>query len=88
MKSAKEWPVTLRVTEEDGKTEAELVLDTGDWKFDCAGQARRRPFDPDVAKIGDELAAGRALVTLGNRLIALAELDAEVRELRSMAWPA
>lgn len=87
MKTVKEWPVILRVVEEDGRTEAELIVDTGAWTFDGVGRARRNPADPDIAKIGDELAAGRALVGLGNRLIALAELDAEARELRSAAWP-
>jgi hypothetical protein len=87
MKTVKEWPVTLRVTEENGKTEADLVLDTGDWTFDSAGRARCNPADPDVAKIGDELAVGRALIALGERLIALADLDSEVRELRSLAGP-
>jgi hypothetical protein len=87
MRTVKEWPVTLRVTEEDGRTEAALVLDTGDWTFDSSGRARRNPADPDVARIGDDLAVGRALVALGNRLIALADLDAEVRELRALAGP-
>lgn len=85
MKCVKTWPVILRVVEEDGRTEAELLLDTGDWTFDCAGRARRHPGDPDVAKVGDELAVGRALIELGNRLVALAELDIAARELRSAA---
>lgn len=81
MRTVKEWPVTLRVVERDGRTEAELVVDTGDWTFDCAGTARRHPADPEVAKVGDELAVGRALIALGNRLVALAELDIAAREL-------
>jgi hypothetical protein len=85
VKCVKTWPVTLRLTEEDGRTEAELLLETGDWTFDCAGRARRRPGDPDIARVGDELAVGRALIALGNRLVALAELDIAARELRSMA---
>jgi hypothetical protein len=85
VKTVKEWPVILQVTEEDGQTEAELVVDTGAWTFDCAGQAHRNPRDLDAPRIGDELAVGRALISLGNRLVALAELDVETRELRSMS---
>lgn len=62
MTSVNEWPVTLRFTEKDGRTEAELVIETGDWTFAGAGLARRHPGDPDVPTIGDELAAGRALI--------------------------
>lgn len=83
MKTVKEWPITLRVTEDDGRTEAELVLETDRWTFDGAGQARKNTRDPNVAHIGDELAVGRALIALGNRLVFMAELDVEGREARS-----
>lgn len=83
MTSVKEWPVTLRMTEEDGRTEAEVIVDTRSYAFRSAGQARRKPGDPDVAMIGDELAVGRALIALGKRLVSLAELDADLREHRS-----
>lgn len=89
MKIVKEWPVTLRVTElADGRTEAELVLTAERWKLDRTGQARRNPGDVDAAAIGDRLAVGRALVAMGESLIRLAELDAEVREFHALAWPA
>jgi hypothetical protein len=40
-----------------------------------SGHARRNPRDRAVPEIGDELAAGRALIDLGHRLVQLANAD-------------
>jgi hypothetical protein len=42
-----------------------------------AGGARRNPVDPAVPKIGDELAAARALSDLSHRLLEVAAADIE-----------
>jgi len=39
--------------------------------------AHCNPADPDVPAIGDELAAGRALIGLGNRLVQMAETEVD-----------
>jgi hypothetical protein len=41
------------------------------------GQARRNPADPDVPRIGAEVAAARALIRLGHHLLGAAENDIE-----------
>ena len=41
------------------------------------GSARRNPVDPQVPKIGDELAAARALSDLSHRLLEVAAEDIE-----------
>lgn len=79
MRQVIDWPITLRLVEQDGQTEAQLILETELTTMIGSGRAHRNPADPDVPEIGDELAAGRALIDLGNRLVRLA--DAEVDEL-------
>ncbi|GAA1988470.1 dsRBD fold-containing protein [Catenulispora subtropica] len=79
MRHVIDWPITLRLVEEDGRTEAQLILDTDIATFSSSGEAQRNPADPDVPAIGDGFAAGRALIDLGNRLIRMA--DAEVDEV-------
>ncbi|MBR7838900.1 DUF1876 family protein [Actinospica durhamensis] len=61
--------VTLELTTEDGRTTAKAVLVTDERTRHGAGDAWRKATDFDVPEIGDELAAGRALVDLGTRLI-------------------
>ena len=55
-------PVSLPIAETDGQTRAEarLVMPGGD-QLAGHGQARRNPADPEVARIGAQLAAARAL---------------------------
>jgi hypothetical protein len=48
---------------------------TGAVSLQCYGEAHRRPDDADVPVIGDEVAAGRALIALGNELLRTAEHD-------------
>ena len=75
-----EWPVTLRLTEDDDDTVAKASVRTRDNVLTAEGRARRDPHDPSVPEIGDELAAGRALVELGRTLIRAAAKDIGVFE--------
>lgn len=65
----KEWRLHLYLSEHDPATTARIVLDTGDNVLESHAEAHRNPFDTSVPEIGDELAAGRALIALGRRLL-------------------
>lgn len=73
--SAKEWRLCLYLSEHDPGTTARVVLDTGDNVLESCAQAHRNPFDTAVPEIGDELAAGRALISLGRQLLRAAVAD-------------
>jgi hypothetical protein len=81
--STSRWTVEVFVGEEDRQTYAEAALrdDIGN-RLRGVGRATRSPADPDVPEIGDEIAVGRALVDLGNRLLrtAAADIEAVTRE--------
>jgi len=65
-----EWSVSLSIAETDGQTRAEarLVMPGGD-RLAGHGQARRNPADREVARIGAQLAAARALSDLAGQLV-------------------
>ncbi|GHG51165.1 DUF1876 domain-containing protein [Streptomyces griseocarneus] len=77
MSHTTEWNVRLQLSEEDGRTRARVVLDTGAASLTGTGTAQCAPGDKDVPEIGDEFAAGRALRDLGTRLLRTAEHDVE-----------
>ncbi|MEK0097223.1 DUF1876 domain-containing protein [Streptomyces sp. A475] len=68
MSHAAGWKVRLYLFEEDRTTKARLEVDTGTNKLTGHGTARCAPQDDDVPKIGDELAAARAMENLGEQL--------------------
>lgn len=80
--TAKEWSVTVFISEHGGSTRAEARLDTGaGTRLTGTGVARLSPKDTDVPEIGDEVAASRALADLAQRLLHTAEDDAEAVRL-------
>lgn len=70
-----EWQAHIHLYEDDSKTHARVRLETGSTVLSGEGLARRNPRDAAVPEIGDELAVGRALVELGERLIRAAGED-------------
>ena len=74
------WTITMTFTEDGDKTRADAILYVGDVKYHGWGLARRNPVDPDVPKIGEELAAARALSRLSHDLIDAAADEIELRE--------
>ncbi len=72
----KSWRVDVYVYEGPDSTSAQAVLH-GDAPTALQGQglARRRPGDPEVPEIGDEVAVARALNRLAERLLATAADD-------------
>lgn len=72
------WNVRLDIFEEDeDSTAVHAILRTGDNELVTRTTARRNPHDKPVPEIGDEYAAGRALLELGRRLVEAGATDAE-----------
>lgn len=73
------WTVELLLSERDGMTRAEARLHTGlPAPLTAIGTARLSPRDHlDVAEVGYELAAARALSQLGQALLVTAQLDVD-----------
>lgn len=69
------WTVCITFTEDEDHTRADAVLEAGTVRFHGWGRARRNPSDPDRPRIGEEVAAARALETLVRRLRGAAEED-------------
>lgn len=73
-----DWNVRLHLSEDDkGTTTAQAVLDTGTAALTGHGTAHCHPADTNVPEIGEELAAGRAMRDLAQRLLDAAEHDIE-----------
>jgi hypothetical protein len=79
MSTMRRWRVDVFVDEiDDRTTHAEARLFTDDETHLVGrGQARRDPHDRAVPEVGDEIAAGRALLDLAHALLGAAEADVE-----------
>ncbi|WP_030344172.1 dsRBD fold-containing protein [Streptomyces sp. NRRL S-1022] len=73
--AVKEWRLNVYLCEHDPDTTARIVLDTGDNVLESHAEARRNPYDRAMPDIGDELAAGRALIAMGRMLLRAADGD-------------
>jgi hypothetical protein len=73
------WDVHLFLSEQDGTTNAEARLfSSRRTHLTGTGTAKLAPTDPaDVAEVGFELAAARALIRLGEQLLHVAEEDVD-----------
>ena len=76
----KHWNLRLDLFEEGDDTRVHAVLDTGEKQLESHTTSRRNPNDRMAHEIGDEFAAGRALVELGQRLIRAGTTDAAAQE--------
>lgn len=75
---AKTWQITVYLSEEGDRTQAEAVLQTDAGReVRHTGIARRNPEDRNVPLIGDELATCRALDGLTNDLLDATIADVE-----------
>jgi hypothetical protein len=77
MQHIKEWPIRLYFFEEDGRTQARVSLKADAARLEVVGEAQCDPGDFDVPEIGDEFAAGRALIALGEKLVHTGEADVD-----------
>jgi hypothetical protein len=90
----KQWSVDIVIEEEDDRTVVQARLLPTEREPDLpaprgaatevgqyvgVGLARRNPADQDVPRIGDELAASRALADLAHKLLDAAAHDIENR---------
>lgn len=73
----REWPLAIVFTEDESTTRADVVLEVSGRHYHGWGRARRAPHDPDVPRIGEEVAAARALADLSQSLLRTAEGDIE-----------
>jgi hypothetical protein len=71
------WTIEMVFTESPDHTRADATLETGFRRYHGWGRARRNPMDPDRPKIGEEIAAARALEDLVGQLRGTAEHDIE-----------
>ncbi|MEV6398311.1 dsRBD fold-containing protein [Streptomyces sp. NPDC051907] len=83
-----DWNVTVHLEEEDGTTRAQAVLDTGTVTLTGQGVARCNPEDLDVAAIGDDLAAGRAVKNIADQLMREADRELEAMGAGRVVEPA
>ncbi|MCP2164207.1 protein of unknown function (DUF1876) [Goodfellowiella coeruleoviolacea] len=81
MASAKQWRVDVRIDEHGATTRAEASLSGEGIDEDVrgVGHARCNPHDENVPRIGDELAASRALSDLSHAL-----LDATIHDIENV----
>ncbi|WP_405064877.1 DUF1876 domain-containing protein [Kribbella sp. NBC_01510] len=80
MIASRQWSVEIFIDEHEDErtTHAEARLHTNDETHLVGrGTARRNPKDSDIAEIGDELAAARALSALAHELLHAAASDIE-----------
>lgn len=85
----KTWTLDLKIVEENSDaTMVEAALTTGERTLRTRTTAQRNPDDPPDPEIGDEYAAGRALLDLGRQLLRLATVDASQNEQAAPRPPA
>lgn len=74
---SKVWTVEVLLEETPDETEAKALLAAGDVQVGGWGRARRNPADPEVPKVGEELATARALNDLAHKLLDAASHEIE-----------
>jgi hypothetical protein len=74
---SKVWTVEVLLEETADETEAKAVLEAGDVHVGGWGRARRNPADPEVPRVGEELATARALGDLSHKLLEAAAHEIE-----------
>jgi hypothetical protein len=68
-KTQRTWTAEIVLEETPDQTDAYVTLRTGDTECTAHGRARRNPEDPNVPRIGEELATARALSELSHKLL-------------------
>ena len=71
------WSLDVVFDETDDETRAKAALDVEGTTVTGWGRARRNPTDPRVPRIGEELAAARALADLSHHLLEIATVEIE-----------
>ena len=76
------WTIEVFLEEDELETEAKAVMRLADRELGGWGRARRNPTDPDRPRVGQELAAARALSELSHKLVDAAAGEIEEYEGR------
>jgi hypothetical protein len=76
-RASKHWTVAIEIDGHNGHTRANARLGWRDQTAVGVGTARLDPDDRNVADIGDELAAARAIADLARRMMTATILDIE-----------
>ncbi|MBK9179004.1 MAG: DUF1876 domain-containing protein [Acidimicrobiales bacterium] len=69
MREPKTWTVTITLVEDEESTDATAHLLVGETTYGGWGRARRNPIDPDMPRVGDELAVARSLSDMAHKLL-------------------
>ncbi|QZY30409.1 DUF1876 domain-containing protein [Nocardioides coralli] len=78
--TTKTWTVQVHLDEQGDDTFADAVVEIeGRAEMHGRGTSRRNPADEASPRIGDELAAARALSDLAHELLSVAASDIEAR---------
>jgi hypothetical protein len=76
--TTKTWTIQVNIDEEGDDTFADAILSAGNKaEMHGHGVSRRHPRDEAVPRIGDELAAARALSDLAHQLLSVAAGEIE-----------
>jgi hypothetical protein len=71
------FTIEIEIEETREQTDARATLEIGTDRLVGKGHAQRNPADPDVPKVGEELAMARALVELARTLNDKVDVDIE-----------
>jgi Domain of unknown function (DUF1876) len=72
------WPVEIKFVEDETHTHATARAQLRDGEtISATGDAYRNPKDPRQPMIGEEIAAARALISLGSELLHAASMRIE-----------
>lgn len=63
------WDIKCQLAEDESKTVAVATLRTGTRTLQAIGKARRSPADPNLPRVGEDLAVSRALSQLAHDLL-------------------
>jgi hypothetical protein len=77
MRQRKIFTIEIEVEETREQTDARATLEIGMDRLVGKGHAQRNPADPDVPKVGEELAVARALIELAKTLNDKVDVDIE-----------
>lgn len=78
--ATKTWNIQVTIDEQGDETLADALLSLENkMEMRGHGESRRNPIDESEPRIGDELAAARALSDLAHQLLAQAASDIEAR---------
>jgi hypothetical protein len=78
--TTKTWNIAVTIDEDGDDTHVDAVLSLeGKTEVRGRGMSRRNPRDDSEPRIGEELAAARALSDLAHQLLGLAASDIESR---------